>query len=65
MKPDLPGLLLASLMAARMIAAVEVKHGSKLWVDAMPAIDDAIERAIAENVSIGVSPILKTQPIDT
>ena len=65
MTPDLPGLLLASLMAARMIAAVEVKHGSILWTDALPAIDDAIERAIAENVSIGVSPILKTQPIDT
>ena len=65
MTPDLPGLLLASLMAARMIAAVEVKHGSVLWTDALPAIDDAIERAIAENVSIGVSPILKTQPIDT
>ena len=65
MRSDLPGLLLASLMAARMIASVEVKHGSKLWVDALPAIDDAIERAVAENVSIGVSPILKTQPIDT
>jgi len=65
MSPDLPGLLLASLMATRMIAAVEVKHGSVLWTDALPAIDDAIERAIAENVSIGVSPILKTQPIDT
>ena len=65
MRSDLPGHLLACLMAARMIAAVEVKHGSKLWVDALPAIDDAIERAIAENVSIGVSPILKTQPIDT
>ena len=65
MTPDLPGLLLASLMAARMIAAVEVKHGSTLWTDALPAIDDAIERAIAENVSIGVSPILKTQPVDT
>ena len=65
MTPDLPGLLLASLMAARMIAAVEVKHGSKLWADALPAIDDAIERAIAENVSIGVPLILQSQPIDT
>lgn len=65
MTPDLPGLLLASLMAARMIAAVEVKHGSVLWVDAMPAIDDAIERAVAENVSIGVPLILQSQPIDT
>ena len=55
MTADLPGLLLASLMAARMIAAVEVKHGSTLWTDALPAIDDAIERAIAENVSIGVT----------
>ena len=65
MTPDLPGLLLASLMAARMIAAVEVKRGSLLWVDALPAIDDAIERAIAENVSIGVPLILQSQPIDT
>ena len=65
MTPDLPGLLLASLMAARMIAAVEVKHGSVLWTDALPAIDDAIERAIAENVSIGVPLILQSQPIDT
>ena len=65
MSPDLPGLLLASLMAARMIAAVEVKHGSVLWTDALPAIDDAIERAIAENVSIGVPLILQSQPIDT
>lgn len=65
MTPDLPGLLLASLMAARMIAAVEVKHGSLLWVDALPAIDDAIERAIAENVSIGVPTKVQSQPIDT
>lgn len=65
MSPDLPGLLLASLMAARMIAAVEVKHGSVLWTDALPAIDDAIERAIAENVSIGVPTKLQSQPIDT
>jgi len=64
-KPDLPGQLLAALMSSRMIAAVEIKHGSTLWDAALPAIDDAIERAIAENVSIGVSPILKTQPIDT
>ena len=65
MRSDLPGHLLACLMAAQMIASVEVKHGSKLWVDALPAIDDAIERAIAENVSIGVPLILQSQPIDT
>mgnify|MGYP003454146079 FL=1 len=65
MRPDLPGHLLACLMAAQMIASVEVKRGSLLWVDALPAIDDAIERAIAENVSIGVPLILQSQPIDT
>ena len=65
MRSDLPGHLLACLMAAQMIASVEVKRGSLLWVDALPAIDDAIERAIAENVSIGVPLILQSQPIDT
>lgn len=64
MRRDLPGHMLAVLSVARNLAVVEVLQGSRAWAEVLPLLDDVIERAHAENVSIGVSPILRPQVID-
>ena len=53
---------LDALIAVRMLASLEV---SPRWRTAVEMLDDAIERATAENVSIGVSPIFDGQRLDS
>lgn len=53
--------LLQTLMGAKYLASTE---RTEKWEVAIPMLDDAIELAQAEMVSIRVSPILKLQPVD-
>lgn len=53
--------LISCLIGIRLLATLE---GSDRWRKAIPMIDDAIELATAQNVSIGVSPIIRSQDVD-
>lgn len=65
MRKDLPSYMLALLISVRMLAQVETKRGSTIWAAILVNLDDCIERAIAEKVSIGVTPILYRQVSET
>lgn len=40
--------LLEALIAVRMLASMEARLGQRTWADAVPLMDDAIERATEE-----------------